>query len=344
MPVYPCAMRALFQTMPGSLGWQRPTRQAVQLITGGLALIVVLVAIGTLIERGLIHPNLADVSSYRAGAVRALHFESPYTAMQLAGPYPLDSAAWGRGFVYPPPVAFLFAPLLIESSTFVWNTVNVAAFVLVALAIVRREWGPLGPVAGLVALAVILLQPGLQEVKEGQMSPLIAAAVGMMWLQPRGAGYWAVAAGIFKVFPLAGLVWAGRRGGSVLKPIAVLAVVGLASLILMPGWWRDWVASISNARAACPTIALLSFTCIGIGWMGYLLAGLLCLGSFRLRRDDVAFATLTVGMVIGAPDIYWGYLLIPFIGLVPIGLHVARSLTDALRSPKPHPRTAVPTQ
>ena len=343
MAVYPCAMRALFQTVPGSLGGSRLTRQAVQLIIGGLALIVVLAAIATLVERGLVHPNLADVSSYRAGAAKALNFESPYSAMQLAGPYPLDAAAWGRGFVYPPPVAFLFAPLLIDSSASVWNLVNVTAFVLVALAIARHEWGPLGPVAGLVALAVILRQPGLGEVYEGQMSPLIAAAVGMMWLRPKAAGSWAVAAGVFKIFPLAGLVWAARQGGSVLKPIGLLAVVGFVSFILMPGWWRDWVTSISNARAACPTIALPSFSCVGFGWFGYLLAGTLCLGSLKLRRDDVAFATLTVGMVIGAPDIYWGYLLIPFIGLLPLGSHMARDLADAFRSPKAPAHIAVHT-
>jgi hypothetical protein len=344
MAVYPCAMRAQFQNVPGSLGGSRLIRPIILLITGAIALIVVVVAIGSLVELGLIHPNLADLSSYRAGAARAFGFQTPYSDMQLAGPYPLDAAAWGRGFVYPPPVAFLFSPLFIQSSASVWNIVTVTAFVLVALTIVRREWGPLGPIASVVVLAIFLLQPGLQEVKEGQMSPLIAAAVGMMWLQPRRAGYWAVAAGLFKVFPLAGLVWASRRRGSVLRPIGILAVVVFASLILTPGWWRDWLTSISNARAACSPIALPSFTCVGFGWMGYLLAGALCSSALILKRDDMAFAALSVGMVIGAPDIYWGYMLIPFIGLLPLASHVARGLRSATSGPTYRDRISVPAR
>jgi len=316
----------------------------VHLIAGGIALIVVLVAIGTLIERGIAHPNLADLSSYRAGAAKAIELQSPYSAMQLAGPYPLDAAAWGRGFVYPPPVAFLFAPLLIDSSAFVWNIVTVSAFVLVAFAIVRREWGPMGPVASLVALALILRQPGLQEVFEGQMSPLIAAFVGMMWLQPRASGYWAVAAGLFKIFPLAGLVWAGRRRAAVLMPIAILALVGVTTIVLTPSWWRDWVTSVGNARAACPTIALPSFTCVGLPWLGYLLAGVLCVSALRLKRDDLAFVALTVGMVIGAPDIYWGYMLIPFVGLLPLGSRWARAMARAISGPGHREPISVPTQ
>jgi hypothetical protein len=78
--------------------------------------------------------------------------------------------------------------------------------------------------------------------------------------------------------------------------------------------------------------------------MGYLLAGALCSSALILKRDDVAFAALSVGMVIGAPDIYWGYMLIPFIGLLPLASHVARGLRSATSGPTYRDRISVPAQ
>ena len=129
---------------------------------------------------------------------------SPYSAMQLAGPYPLHEIAGGNGFVYPPTAAYPLVPLLLDGAPYVWERPECLRLAAVALAIVRREWGRLTTAGWLVAGAIILSQPGLYEVREGQMSPLIAASVDAMWLWPRQSGYLAVAGALFELYPVAG--------------------------------------------------------------------------------------------------------------------------------------------
>jgi hypothetical protein len=289
---------------------------------------VIIASLLHLAEGGLLHPNLADVHSYQAGARAVLSMHSPYSAMQLAGPYPLHEIAGGNGFVYPPTAAYLLVPLLIDGAPYVWNVLNVAVFAAVALAIVRREWGTLSNAGWLVAAAIILSQPGLYEVREGQMSPLIAASVGAMWLWPRQSGYLAVAGALFKVYPVAGLLWTARKRGSIVRPVLLALAIGATVPILNFSLYGEWITSLANARAGCPEWSLPSFSCAGAGWLGYPVAAALLLAAWFVHRDDVAFGLLGLAMIAPAPDLYWGYLLVPFICALPLLVKVARHVSD----------------
>jgi hypothetical protein len=250
--------------------------------------------------------------------------------MQLAGPYQLDDAAWGMGFVYAPMVSFLFAPLLVDPVPYLWNLLNVAAFVTVGLAIVRKEWGHMGGLGTTVTLAVLLVQPGLREVNEGQVSPAIAALFGAMWIAPRWSGVLAGAAGAIKLFPLLGLVWAWRQRAPLIGPLAITAVVSLIGLVFVPGWYRDWIVALVNARPGCPSIALPSFGCAGVGWVGYAMAFGLAIAARFLRRDENAFALLSVAFIVPAADLYWGYMLIPFLGFLPLAIRLLGAASGRL--------------
>jgi hypothetical protein len=268
------------------------------------------IGIVRIVGLSLIDPDRADWLSYRAGAERLLTEGSPYSAMQAA-PYALHDAAGGAGFVYPPPAAIAFMPTLLGDWTFhALNLLGVVAFVLVTALIGRREGLPMRWVAVLAGLA--LLHPGFQEIQQGQISPLVAAGVGAMWLAP--TGYLAVLTGMVKVYPGLGIMWAARMGGPVFRPLLFGLGVVAATFWLWPGWIR----AMLNARSGCPDWSLPSLSCATGGpWVGIIVALGLAVAAWRIRGSRCAFLLLTLAMIAPAPDLYWGYLMVPFVGALP---------------------------
>jgi hypothetical protein len=184
----------------------------------------------------------------------------------------------------------------------------------------------------LLVAGVAFAQPGLAEIREGQLSPWIASALGVMWLRPRAAGWLSVAAGLVKVYPGIGLIWAYRHRVSLRGPIG-LAIV---SVVVMFPVWIQWLTAISNARAGCPTISLPSFTCtLGTPWLGYVAAGTLAFIALRARSDRIAFLALSMAMVAPAPDLYVGYLLVVFVGLMPGFAYLLSRIDDAFAGRHP---------
>jgi len=278
-----------------------------------------------MVHYGIQSPNTADWLSYRDGAARLLETGSPYDPIQRF-PYLLDEMAWGAGFVYPPPAAVVFIFTLAGDWTFgLLNVLGAMAFVSVAAAIAHRDGLPWHWVAVIAALA--MAHPGFREMREGQISPLLAASVGAMWLAPRASGWLVVIGGMIKVYPLLGLVWAVREGAPLVRPI----VVG-ATLVALTFWlWPDWVNAMLNARPSCPerSLSLGSLACATeLPMSGYIVSLLLALAAWRVRSDRVAFLLITVAMVAPAPDIYWGYLMVPFIGALPIVCALLRQLLN----------------
>ncbi len=255
--------------------------------------------------------NMSDWMSYHNGAARLVLDGSPYSDMQFSG-YKLDQAAWGRGFVYPPPAAFLLFPTLLGTWTFWAINAGAVVFIGVSALIAVREGLPWYMCALVAALA--FAQPGLAEIREGQLSPWIASAIGLMWLRKSAAGWLSVLAGLIKVYPLLGLLWAYRQRAGLRGPLAL----ALLSVVVLFPLWLEWVAVMSNAHAGCPSISLPSFTCTaGAAWPGYVAAAALAVVALRVRSDRVAFLALSLAMIASAPDIYVGYLLIVFVGLLP---------------------------
>jgi hypothetical protein len=301
--------------------------RAAALVLAGVAALIGLAQLATY---GLLIPNAADWWSYHEGAERLIATGSPYSAMQGA-PYLLHEAAWGRGFVYPPLAGLLFLPTLLGGWTFyALDAAGVVGFVTISVLIARREGLALGGV--LVVGALALAHPGFQEVREGQISPLIAAAVGAMWLAPRASGWLAVLTGMVKVFPGIGMVWALRQRAPLLLPILVGLALGVAT------WWMwpTWATAMLNAQPGCPAWSLPSIACTtGIRWLGVAVAALLAIAVLRVKSDRLAFLLLTFAMIAPAPDLYWGYLMIPFVGFLPLGIGLVRSEGSPARRPGP---------
>jgi hypothetical protein len=158
------------------------------------------------------------------------------------------------------------------------------------------------------------------------VEPLIAAAIGALWLLPNG--WLAVAGGMVKLHPLAGLVWALRKRGPILAPV-LFAIAGVAIWALIwPELWRDWMASTMNMRADCNAIGWPSVNCVtGIRWLGPALAGVMLFGTWRVRSDKVAFLLLSLAILVAAPDTYASYWLIPWVGALPLLLTEPRAVT-----------------
>lgn len=265
--------------------------------------------------------HLADAGSYQAAVNRWLAGDSPYAAAQLSGPHSLGDAAGGVGFVYPPTALPLFLPLALGvDATLVWVLLTHAAFVVVVFVIARRELQAL-PIAGALGLvAVALALPGLEEIRFGNASALVASLLGLMWLLPRHAAAFAVLAGAIKVFPLLGVPWAKRWGGSLTSAAALGALLLALSLMVGPHRWIEWTTAMTTATPSCQDWALVSLSCAtGSALPGLMLGGVLFIGALAAPTRSVSFLLLTVAMITPAPDLYQHYLLVPFIGAIPVG-------------------------
>jgi hypothetical protein len=305
--------------------------------------LVALVALGALslrivVVNAFLYVNWADALTYAEGARRVYGGVSPYTAMQLSGPYPLDDASFGFGFVYPPSGAYLLAPFMAgEVFWFAWNAASVVAVVAVVVLIVRREVGHLS-IAGTVAvtaLAFTLLQPGLTDLETGYLSPMLAAATGAMWLWPKWSGWISILFGLIKVFPAAGLLWAVRKGGSWMAPLVAAIALSLAVAVAHPSFITDWITALANAEPGCPEFAFVSFGCLGSPLVGYIAAAVLLLLAWRAGRDDVAFLLLGLATTVPYPDLYWGNLMVPMVAAIPLLIHESRQWLDQRHMEKP---------
>jgi hypothetical protein len=210
-----------------------------------------------------------------------------------------------------------------EWTFYVTNLMGLIAFVGVAVLIARQHALPWRLVAMFGAMA--LAHPGFRELREGQVTPLIAAAIGGLWLFPKASGWLGVAAGMVKVFPGLGLLWALRQRASLIAPIGL----AIAGLLLGGGLWIDWLEVMLNARPGCPDFALPSIGCVtGVPALGWSAAALIAALALKMRSDRVAFFLLAVAMICPVADLYWGHLMVPFMGALPLLAHSIQSARD----------------
>lgn len=278
--------------------------------------------------------HLADAASYRGAVDRWLSGASPYSAEQLSGRHTLGSAVGGSGFVYPPSALVLFLPLALGfEATLAWVLLTHAAFLAVVLLVGRRELTGMPAATALVPVLAALALPGMDEMRFGNASALIAALVGAMWLLPRYSAALAVVAGAIKVFPLLGAAWGWRWGGT-LRPAGIAGVLLLViSLSAGPWRWVEWVTAMSTAVPSCPDWALTSAACAtGSSLPGFALAAVLAIGAILAPSRAVGFFLLTVAMIVPAPDLYQHYLLIPFVGVVPVACEAGRRAVGSAAS------------
>lgn len=279
-----------------------------------------------------------DFPTYHAAAVHVLDGHGLYAPMQMA-PYPLTHAAAGFGFVYPPIAALVAAPLAVLPEIPAYAVVtglSFAAFWCVATAIVRSEgftgWVPLAA----TTVLVLANGPVLSGVKTGNLNLAVAASLGLLWLAPRTSGWVAVAGGLVKLYPAAGLVWARRRGGPVAVPLAVGVLLLVASVAIQgPNTWLDYGAALRNLRPdswyPLQSPGHLFGPIVGIACSAVLLVG-----ALRVRDDALAFGLLALAMLAPAPDLWSHYLLIAEIGFLPLACRALRAVKGSSRM-KPEP-------
>jgi hypothetical protein len=271
---------------------------------------------------------LGDFNSYAAAVHRALDGDPIYSAVQLAGPYHLPDISQGRGFAYPPTAILILIPAALGTSAailFILLSLSLLAYVMIEIVRVelpRYAW--IGwPVAGL-----LLISPAAGDaIYVGQITPLLAAGYGAAWLWPRTSGFAGVAGGAVKIYPVVLVLWAMRNRVDVKVPLAIGALLIVASVIWLgpETWVHFWTAS-GNALPQCTFPALGSLTC-AFGRTGEVLGVAAAIGlsllAFRTARPTVAFLLLAVASVIAAPDLYPNYLLIVTIGALPLICRIA---------------------
>lgn len=133
-------------------------------------------------------------------------------------------------FRYAPPIAFLFAPLgLLPWWLFLllWEAIMVAT-----IAWLGGRW----------ALVLLAVPPFALELYHGNVHLLMAAAIALGFRHP---WTWAFVI-LTKVTPGVGLLWFAvrREWRSLAVALVATLVVALASAIVAPHYWREWVDSV----------------------------------------------------------------------------------------------------
>jgi hypothetical protein len=133
-------------------------------------------------------------------------------------------------FRYAPPIAFLFAPLgLLPWWLFLWSWL---ALMLAVLAWLGGRW----------TLVLLALPPVALELNHGNVHLLMAAAVALGFRHP-----WAWSFAILsKASVGVGLLWFVVRGEwrPLAVAVAVTAGVSIATAVVAPHYWAEFVASI----------------------------------------------------------------------------------------------------
>lgn len=191
-----------------------------------------------------------DHGAYRAGADRLVTTGSPYDAVLLAGPIANRKENVGIAYLYPPPIAQIFAPLrLMDPIVVGWVAVAFQAALLLTLGpLVYRRYG--GGTSVLEILGVWLLLsswPVNFALFGGNLSGWLTILVATMLLSDGiVAGGAASVAALMKLTPLAlllpAIAWKRTRAGAL---VALIVVVGV-SLVLSPGAWRGWLEALPN--------------------------------------------------------------------------------------------------
>jgi hypothetical protein len=213
-----------------------------------------------------------------------------------------------------------------------------AALAYVVVAIVQRSF-PTHPVVGWTLAFLILVSPAATDaIYVGQITPLIAVGYGASWLAPRTAGWWGVAGGALKLFPVVLMVVAFRQKVSPVLPLAFgLALVVISGLWLGFGAYTDFATAAVNGQPQCHPPSLGSLTC-AFGSTGAVVgivgAVLLVLIATTVRSSALSLLLLATVPLAAAPDVFPNYLLVLAVGGLPAAAELSSRLV-ARRGPSP---------
>jgi hypothetical protein len=156
------------------------------------------------------------------------HGQDPYAAVEQA----VQRGALSRPYYYPataPVFASPFGLLPHRWSVTLFTGIGIG---LLAWSLSAGGWWRLG---------ALLSAPAIHAILFGQWSPWLAAAIGVPWL---------------------GLVWAAKpsiglalfAGWPSWKALAGMALLGVVSLILVPGWPASWLHALHSGPHLIPPV------------------------------------------------------------------------------------------
>lgn len=311
------------------------TRQVIGWLALGIGIIAVVLSAARAEQQlnALNFNAFDDWRTYAFAAHRWLEGEPIYAPIQVAGPYQLRDNLL-IGFSYPPAAVPLFVPFAVGTAGLVaWISLNVGAFLLGLVAILRHELGDATPlVLGLTLLGLAAFPPFSNAVVSGNLNLGIAGLLAWSW----PIGHHRVIAGaagigaVMKIFPAVFAAWPARRDGwrSILLAAATAALIAVASLPLVGiEAWSDFVAALRNAEPECSPQSL-SIGCALDGLVGsdlarlagIIVALLLVVLVIRARSPFVAYAALAGAMLAPVVDMHPHYWLlawvVAFVGVV----------------------------
>ena len=188
---------------------------------------------------------------------------TPYSDWQLAGPYGLEDAANGLGFVYPPSGAYLLWPFTLgEAFWYAWNVVSIVAVIGIVLLMVHREVGRMSapwhsrlePSRPLPSRSGSRPEDRLSVTHGGCRDGQHVALASLV-------GHPVSTLGLIKIFPAMGLLWTIRKNGVWKVPLLVAAVIAVLITVAQPTYFTDWLTALGNAEPGCPENSLWSFAC-----------------------------------------------------------------------------------
>jgi hypothetical protein len=263
-----------------------------------------------------------DFRAYYDGGQSYLHLHSPYVDPSL------PNLVSQQNFVYPPPLAALFAPISLIPYPVAAVLFIVGSGVLlgVALRILGvRDWRCYG--------AVLLGIPVQQGLALGTLSPLLAVLLALVWRYRDRTAVAAPALALLVVsklflWPVAILFLVTRRFRTLAAAVGIsLVAVVATSLPLGLTVFSDYpqlVDAVSRLEATS-SISLYAFaTSLGLSSVqstvaSFAVGGLLVVGAARAARRDEsrAFRILVVAALALSP-IVWGHYLVVLV--VPLAL------------------------
>ena len=214
-----------------------------------LATVAALV-LGSVLLRQASDPNgqfAFDFAAYHAAALDLAAGRSPYDPQMLAGPIPSQGEVL---YKYPPLLAQVLTPLAalpLNAAAAIWLVAQ-GLMILAGVWLAARAGGAAQSAETLagVAVAAMFFLPCFDTLWKGNVSGVLALAVGVAIAGGAAGGFGAAAAALVKTTPVVLLLPAIAAGrGSWLGMAAWLPMVAL-SIVASPGAWHDFVRVLPN--------------------------------------------------------------------------------------------------
>lgn len=212
------------------------------------------------------HMENQDFFSFWAGGKVVLAGMDPYDKVEWLRVHQQAGSTWLENptFVYPLPVALLFAPLALlpfPTAATLWLVLSQMLILgAVALTAAALSWKRVQKYIPFVILGVAFFRPTIVIILYGQFTalPLFATAAAM-YLWSRGRWFWGGAAiALTSLKPTSSIVFlpaiclwllGGRRFTGLAGLGLTLALLWSAAALMRPAWLLDWIA-ISQSKVA----------------------------------------------------------------------------------------------